>query len=169
MDKCNNRIKMNDRGISLVEVIVVVLIIGITSSVAVIGISFAYNSSANRAAEMTMSKFDLVRTQSMSMVSDSLALRIKKSSNGTCYIQTVKKVSGQPDTIIDTEELCSSLIDIYYEDSAQEYLLSNGNYIDITFKKNTGGIKEDYKTISYKRDNKVTLKLVSTTGRCYIK
>lgn len=52
----------SNQGFSLIEVIVVVLIIGLLSTVTIMSISYAYGSNAKRTADKISSLLDLTRT-----------------------------------------------------------------------------------------------------------
>lgn len=164
MKKQRKRWTGNNQGISLVEIIVIVLIIGIMASMMVINIGYAHSTNVTRAANELSDLLELSRTQTMSMVDNSLEVRIVREPKNY-YVKTYK--SGVE---VNSEELCSSSLTISSYDiaSGMNEIPMNGS-ITIAFNKGSGSFKSPYEKIQISSGSKtITLILVKETGRNYV-
>lgn len=171
MSKIQNNEKRN-RGFSLIEVIVIVLILGIVSTIAVLSVGYAYGSSANRTANKLSSLLDLTRTQTMAMVDGSMILRLSKESNGKTYAITIQKskIGGvETKQELSKEELCNSGLDVYIQTGTTETKLEGGSFVDLTFKKNTGAFTSGITQIRFQGSKNAYVIIVKETGRNYVK
>lgn len=156
----------NNQGISLVEVIVVVLIVGIMASVLIVNIGYVYNTNITRAANELSDLLDLARTQSMSMVEDSLEIRVVRESSNY-YVKTYK-MPGNVE--INSEELCSSSLTISYDVGSGLVSIPPGGFVSISYKKSSGSFITSVKEIQISSGSRTSaLVLVKETGRNYLK
>jgi prepilin-type N-terminal cleavage/methylation domain-containing protein len=162
--------KSQTYGFSLIEVIVVVLIIGIASTITVLSISYANASNANHCAKRLSSLLDLTRTQSMGMVEDSISLRLEKTAGGNYDAVMIKKDGGS-EIELDREEIGNSALTISCCQASGEQVLSDIDSIEFQYKKNTGAFDSTitpYTSIKIVGSKTATVILVTETGRNYV-
>ena len=157
-----------NKAISLIEVIDVVLIIGIASTIAVLSVGYAYGSSANHCAKRLSYLLDLTRTESMGLVEGIVVLRLEKTSSGYDAISLKKDLVTGTFVEIDREEIGNSGLKVYYVDSTMNELSNIGDFIDFSYKKNSGAFKSAYKSIQIIGSKTATVTLVKETGRNYV-
>lgn len=161
----------SNQGFSLIEVIVVVLIIGLLSTVTIMSISYAYGSNAKRTADKISSLLDLTRTQSMSMVDGSILFRLQKDLSGNLYgitIQTSNHGGVLVEEELAREELCNSVLELFYTSGAVDTKFSSGNYIDLYYKKSSGAFISNVSQLKLVGSKSATIILVKETGRNYV-
>ena len=171
MGKLQDLLKQN-KGFSLIEVIVIVLILGIVSTVTVLGVGYAYGSSANKTANKLSSLLDLTRTQSMAMVEGSLVLRLSKETNGSTYAITLQTntIDGITTTQeLSREELCNSGLSVFLHTGGIETELTTDAFVDLSFKKNTGALLGGVTQIRLQGSKTAFVIIVKETGRNYVK
>jgi prepilin-type N-terminal cleavage/methylation domain-containing protein len=159
-----------NKGFSLIEVIVVVLILGIVSTIAVLSVSYAYSSSANHCAKRLAYLLDYTRMQSMGMVDGTVCLRLEVKGDGSINAISIKDEGGV-ETVLDTEEIGNSNLTIYYTDSVGEKKLLANHSIDFKYSKNSGAFNASttpYSSIRVEGSKTAILVLVRETGRNYI-
>lgn len=157
----------NNQGISLVEIIVIVLIIGIMASMMVVNIGYAHSTNVTRAANELSDLLELSRTQTMSMVDNSLEVRIVREPKNY-YVKTYK---GGVE--VNSEELCSSSLAIsWYDTTSVLHEIPMPGYITIKFNKGSGSFKfstDKINGIQVSSGSRTsTLILVEETGRNYV-
>lgn len=165
--KIADRLKKENKGFTLIEAIVVVLIIGIAATITVISIGYATKSNATHCAKRLSALLDLTRTQSMGMVDGNVLLRLEKNSDGDYEAISIQKVAGVFQEI-DREEIGNSALTINYTGTADSGSLTNtGDHIDFVYKKNTGAFTSTYTSIQIIGSRTATVTLVTDTGRNY--
>ena len=163
MEKC--RKKLNNAGMSLVEIIVVVLIMGILSAGVVVGFTFIRNRDASSAAEALLTALNRAKIQTTASdgVND-ITLRVVADSDG--YTAKILK-SG---TVIDEVEIGDSALTIVAknDDGSISQTVSGTNVCDITFQKSNGAFTSGYTKLIVTGSKTVTVHMVTSTGRSYI-
>lgn len=159
-------------GFTLIEVIIVVLILGILGSVSILGIQAATRQNPQKAAEKLSAQLDLVREQSLAMISDSLSLRLHCKSDGSYEVITIQtSIDGtglSTETVLDSKVLCSSAVQISYEQAGTFHTISAGTFIDFKFSKQSGAFTVTFTKLKFTGSCEVSLRLVTATGRNYI-
>lgn len=160
-----SRRKWNNAGMSLVEIVVVVLIMGILSAGAVVGFSFIRNRDASSAAEALLTALNRAKIQTTASdgVND-ITLRVVADGDG--YSAKILK-SG---TVIDEVEIGDSALTIVAknDDGSISKTVSGTSFCDITFQKSNGAFTSNYTKLIVTGSKTVTVRMVTSTGRSYI-
>jgi prepilin-type N-terminal cleavage/methylation domain-containing protein len=175
----------DDRGVTLVELIVVVLIMGILSGSAVIGYRSLDSGNAKATVTRISALLDFVQVENMSM-DKNYYLVIEKQ--GTSFVAKVQyEVSGvRTDLLKETLKLKEGQITYYSEASPIEhsYIIEDTTpspvTLEVSYLKASGafrqkdidrdGVDEDIKRIEITSSGrKFTIYLVTATGKHYIK
>lgn len=149
--------KLNQAGMSLVELVVVILIIGILSATAGVGISFFNRMNATSAAEKLASALERSRLLTIS-ADRSVELVLEKED--TEYFAVVKEAGVETDRVkIGNTALVIKVNDIEVTDT-----------LDFTFSynKSNGSFSSAYNKVVIEGNQTKTVYLVNATGRCYI-
>ena len=162
--KKKNRKKHNNAGMSLVEIVVVVLIIGILSAGAVIGFSFINSRDASSAAENIMSTLERTKLDTLaSKNSETVLLKLCKEDNH--YYGIVMKDSTELDKI----ELAKNGVTITVKDtSGGQTVISDSTSYELKYNKSNGSFESAANEIVVSGANTVTVRLVTLTGRSYM-
>lgn len=160
-----SRRKWNNAGMSLVEIVVVVLIMGVLSAGAVVGFTFIRNRDASSAAEALVTALNRAKVQTTASdgVND-ITLRVAADSDG--YTAKIVK-SG---TVIDEVEIGDNALTIVAknDDGSISQTVSGTNFCDITYQKSNGAFTSDYTQLIVTGSKTYTVRMVTDTGRCYI-
>lgn len=152
--------KLNQAGMSLVELVVVILIIGILSATAGVGISFFNRMNATSAAEKLASALERARVLTIS-ADRSVKLVLEKVDNE--YYAVVKEAGVETDRV----KIGNTALDIKVDGVL---LTDTSNESDFTFeyKKSNGSFEGDKAKVVIEGNQTKTVYLVKATGRCYI-
>ncbi len=164
--KKRNRKKLNNVGMSLVEIIVVVLIIGILSAGAVLGFSFINSMDASSAAEGIMSTLERTKLNTVSSgESDSIYLELCKDDNH--YYCILWNDTEQLDKV----EVGGNGIDITVKEDVSgletSTVISDTVSYNFYYNKSNGSFGSGAHAIIVNGSDTVTIRLVNLTGRCY--
>lgn len=161
----------NDRGFTLIELIVVMVIMAIMAVGGVSGYNLLNTGDAKNAAKRILITLDYVQTENMTK-SKTYTMKIVTDATGDFYLKVFK------DTIEESSEkfkLKNGQIAFqYYGDSVQYPVsLSSSEKLEISFKKDTGGVKANLlNTISRIRvtssGTSCYIRLVTMTGKHFI-
>ena len=163
-----SRRKKNNAGMSLVEVVVVVLIMGILSAGAVLGFTFIRNRDASSAAEALVTALNRAKLQTTASGSgEDIKLQVVAESDG--YYGRILKVSGGTTTEIDKVEIGDSVISIASElPDGTRTSISGSSPCEITYQKSNGAYTSPYIKLIVSGSKTITVRMVTSTGRCYI-
>jgi prepilin-type N-terminal cleavage/methylation domain-containing protein len=160
-----SRRKLNNAGMSLVEIIVVVLIMGILSAGTVVGFSFIRSRDASSAAESLISVLNRTKLQTTasSGVND-VQLQIVLESDG--YYGKIL----QGGTEIDKVEIGDSALTISFaeNDADTPTAINSSTPCIITYKKSNGAFSSAYTRLVVAGSKTITVRMVKDTGRCYM-
>lgn len=152
--------KLNQAGMSLVELVVVILIIGILSATAGVGISFYNRMNATGAAEKLASALERARVLTIS-ANRPVELVLDKEDNN--YYVIVKEAGVETDRV----RIGTTVLDIKVNDSLE---LNDTSSFTFSYDKSNGAFDSacPYYNIVIEGNQTKTVYLVNATGRCYI-
>ena len=181
--------RKDDRGFSLVELIVVILIMGVLAGGGIAAVNSIYHANAERAAKKLCNLMDIARSKAMALNNDDptnivdIKLKIYTDTDGTNYAGVY-----QGDTLIEPaspEKLSNYKVTIKAgkKNSAEaDRITISTTPLEYSFKKSSGGIKsvklgtdvttnEDdekfYADIIVEGASTYKIIVVPATGRCY--
>ncbi len=163
----------DNRGVTLVELLVVMLIIGILSGGAMFGVKCLNTSSAKNTSEHISAMLNAVRIENMSK--DKTYYLVIEESNGN-YYYSVEAGDVINREIISKKKLELRDGEITYRNSGDttEYLVTSTVKMEVCFRKDTGGILANSEgkiisSIGVSASNRAySIGLVETTGKHYI-
>ena len=180
----NRALKLNNKGMSLIELIVVVLIMGILSTALILNISQVYGRNAKDAAEKLSDVLDTARLEAMNKVSDEVSVRV--SINGSEIVATVVYGPATGTTDGDTTSLGNTGLKVTIMQFLDELngtekdlgvLGTDYNELVLSFDKSTGAFKSaksdkgDFAVkiagVKFEAMRKAETVLIWDTGRSY--
>ncbi len=190
-----NCFRHDNRGFSLVELIVIVLIIGVLSGGGIAAVSSIYYADAERAAKKVVNLMNTARSLAMSSDGNSseyIMMKISQDANGN-YIGAICYCDGSGNEITTKEPVSSEKISSYRVDITVGQKGAAGKAVDAThpleytFKKASGGINQSilvdtedatktetltgesvFVDIIVSGASTYQLIVVPVTGRCYL-
>lgn len=177
----------DNRGVTLVELIVVVLIMGILSGSAVIGYRSLDSGNAKATVTRISALLDFVQVENMSMDKKYNLVIEKQGTSFVAKVQYEEVVSGRierKDLLKETLKLKEGKITYYAQVLEDEYVVDNTTTppvtLEISYLKTSGafrskdldgdGVDDDIKRIEITSSGrKFTIYLVTATGKHYIK
>ena len=187
--------RMDNKGFSLVELIVVVLIIAIIATGAAMSLSVVYNADAERAARNLTTVFNSARTRAMALnesgTTDVTVIIGQDEATEDYYIRVYDKNPGPTDTPITEKLLGNYKISIFAGTTGSDkntLKCDIGGSVDCkevnkdgtlkllkySFKKSTGGINiagtesERYLDIIIAGSERFKIVVSDISGKCYI-
>ncbi len=97
-----SKLKKDNRGFSLVELIVIILIMGVLTSGAAMSISTVYNADVDRAAKKFCSLMNVARTKAMALNTSTTEIIVKLEKEDDYIYGGVYQRVGGTDTLIGT-------------------------------------------------------------------
>ena len=168
------RRKLNQAGMSLVELIVVILILGILSVGTAVGINYAKQMDSTSAGEKLVSLLERTRVYTISAENTSdplLKVKLLLTKEGNTYYGTLMDGSTQVDKVsLGNGSLTIKLT----EEGASDLVIGSGGTpgasAEIAYKKANGAFDDscDYNSIVIDGSKTRTIRLVNTTGRSYL-
>lgn len=128
--------KMNNKGFSLMELVVVIALLGIISVGGLVTMGLLFSASGKEASAKLNSALIKTRTESMSKASASV--EIYEDTDSKYYVAyTISGNRQDPIMIGDTR------VEISYEDSngSTKNITSGGNKLELSFERDTGAFK----------------------------
>jgi len=171
------RRKLNRAGMTLIELVVVILILGILSAGAAVGANYANQMDATSAAEKLVSLLERTRVYTISaeVISNDPAVKVSLvlTKEGNTYYGKLMNGSTEMDKVsLGNESLTIKVTKTVIngegleEDETKE--VEDGDY-KILYKKENGAFWEAYKQIEIVGSKTRYIQLVHTTGRSYLK
>ena len=149
--------KLNQAGMSLVELVVVILIIGILSAGTGIGVTFVNRMNATSATEKLASALE--RTRVRTIASDK-EVKLVLEKDGNDYYGRFLEGGVEIDTI----RIGNSALTIKVDGS----VLNDASSYEFSYKKSNGAFQSTYTKIVVEGSKTKTVYMVNATGRCYI-
>lgn len=167
--------KNNNKGFSLIELIVAVLILGIISTGLISGVSTIYNARAERASQVIGTVLKQARKKALALnntATDQIRAEIC-FDDGQYYANVYTGTEQIINEKVGNDSLIIKFVD---HSTGNAVTVDDANTINIYFKKSTGGISSimngsnpidaDQIFISGLSDERKLI-LVEVTGRCY--
>lgn len=151
--------KLNQAGMSLVELVVVILIIGILSAGSGIGIAFFNRMNATSAAEKMVSALERTRMLTISAEKDR-EIKLVLVKEDTEYFAIVTEDDVETDRV----KIGNTALDIKVEGIE----LTDPLKFPFHYNKSNGAFNSPYTNIVIEGNQTKTIYLVNATGRCYI-
>ncbi|MBE5938536.1 MAG: prepilin-type N-terminal cleavage/methylation domain-containing protein [Lachnospiraceae bacterium] len=162
----NQYSRLNNKGVSLVELIVVVLIMSILVSGAVMSVMIIHDANVGAASDKLEAMLSSTRKTSIAREADTVKLRLQIESDKCYAVVYLKNESGEWEEA-DREKLGST--DIVYKvikTDGLELTVSESSAVEFSFMKSNGSLKEDYKQIVLEGSKTKTITVIKETGRC---
>ncbi len=165
------RRKLNQAGMTLVELIVVVLILGIVSVGAVAGISYISRMNTNSTAEKLASLLERTRMYTISAEdpndSDGKVTLVLTKEDNTYYGKLMQGTIEMDKVPLGSGSLGLSLT----RPGTTDVVVASGAPVTLSYKKANGAFEDTmpYSSIVISGTKTQTIQLVKTTGRSYIK
>ncbi|MDD5901658.1 MAG: type II secretion system protein [Lachnospiraceae bacterium] len=158
----NSRKKQNNSGMSLIEIVVVVLILGILSAGAVVGFSFIRSRDASSAAETIVSLLNRTKTETLAS-KETVKLQVMKDGN-KFYGKIIK---GSEE--IDKVEIGGNGISIVATGGGSSLTIDMSHPCEISYNKSNGAFSSStYTKFVITGAKTSTVYMVTGTGRCYM-
>ncbi len=189
-----NHEKLNNKGMSLVELIVVILIMGVLSAGAVVSLTILFNARATQAIDTLSTMLVAARTEAMESGNRTVSVTVKTDDDGN-MVAVLNVMNGNTVTRSESELLGNTGINItvfktYFgeteprkdaagnNDPAHAVTISDDTDVTITFNYNSGGLEisgndatgDFYYTDFYITgvgDRDGTVVILPATGRTY--
>lgn len=163
----NSFIKDN-RGVSLIEMIVIILIIGILSTATVISVGYVHRMNSLSCASNINMVLEQTRLKTMSKESGTISLVIYLKDKN--YYMALATTNGSERVLSEETLIGSEGLNIEFKEAdGRTVTLNNLNYeYEIKFVKGTGAFDTSLKEIVINGQKKVSVILVKETGRSYV-
>lgn len=162
MEKRRKR-KLNNAGMSLVEIVVVVLILGILSAGSVVGLSYINQADASSAAESVTTALDRTRLATLA-AEDGVAVKMTLSKEDKKYYATIT----QDATEVDKVEIGGASLSVTVKQGGTVTEINESNSCEFTFQKSNGAFTSTYDNITLSSSDTCIVWMVKVTGRSYI-
>ena len=165
------RSKLNQAGMTLIELVVVILITGILSAGAVVGINYANRMNSTSAGEKLVSLLERTRVYTLSA---SGTVKLVLTADNGSYYGVLMNGSTQVDKVeLGNESLTIKATKIGVNAEGAEVPETTNIKVDgdfeITYNKANGAFGEKYKQIEISGSDTRYVQMVYTTGRSYLK
>lgn len=129
------RMKMDNRGLSLVEIVIVVAIMSVLTGVMAVGVSMALSKPADECAEKIVSTLNGARITTMGK--QEITMTFYQNDTGVYMLQSIKDASGTTDRI---SKIGQKGVTVKYKlEGDADYTTLNSTGIKLSFKRSTGG------------------------------
>lgn len=133
----------NNKGFSLLEMIIVIAILAVVASVSFVGLGYLYSTNIKSSVKKINSS--LLKTQNYTMAKSNggrdVYMRINQASDGNYYIE-YWRVSGETRVKIQDDEKIGkkNLTVTCHKDDGSTATVSVGSPVDVYFNRSTGGL-----------------------------
>ncbi len=168
------RRKLNQAGMSLVELIVVILILGILSAGTAVGINYANRMNSTSAAEKLVSLMERTRVYTISAEETSNDASANKVSlvltkEGNTYYGTLMYGTTEVDKVaLGNTSLTIKVTKTNASGGEDTVTIGSGEYT-ISYEKANGAFAEPYKQVEISGSKTRYIQMVHTTGRAFLK
>lgn len=167
--------KISNKGLSYIEVVIVLGISAILVGMVTITMGSANRANVNRAGEKLVSAVNEGRTSAMTRGGNFGYLNIY-NDNGTFYYYTGEQISGLSNVDFSTQNwirLCNNPVAFGFlspgATSGTYTDLANNSVVSVTFKQSTGGTESGddvyFRMHNVNNDDEVFVKIIGITGK----
>lgn len=166
--------KSNNRGFSLVELIVVVLITAVLAGGIAVSVSVIHDADVSAASKKLVSMLTAARSYTTSKSRDTIWLELSKESGGGYYAQIYQGNKSTPAAaeVLSKEKIGGSSLTLKIKElkadgTACEINVTDGNSVKFNFIKASGALTENYTDITVTNGSKTeNIIVIKETGRC---
>ena len=171
----NNHV--DNKGFSLIELIVIVMIVGILSATAVVGFSKMHDSDVTAARNNIVSMLTNARTTSIAKVDNTIWFEITVDGDGDCYgtlyegtkLTTSPPYDNKSATVLFNDKIGDDSLSISVK-AADGTVSVLGSTAPITFEfdKSTGAMVQNFTDVTVKGSSlSKNIIVIQETGRCF--
>lgn len=163
------RKKLNSAGMSLIEIVVVVLILGIMAGASTAGIAFMRSMDSSGAADSIVALLDRTKMNALAL-EEGADVRLVIYKDDNAYYGKIEKMEGGVRVELSCEKIAGNRVGITVYDTMGGTLeLGEGTASAIfTFQKSNGAFTSTNNKIVVSGSKTYTIYLVTDTGRSYI-
>ena len=160
--------KLNQSGMTLIELVVVILIVGILSAGATVGISYISRMNSTSAGEKLASLLERTRVYTLS--ANGTVKLVLKEESGTYYGVLMNGSTEVDKVALGNGSLTLNVKQAGAADGDPDVVttISSSTSYEIKYNKANGAFEEKYKQIEIVGTETRYVKLVHTTGRSYL-
>lgn len=172
-------LKKNNKGISYVEMILVIAIMAIVTGLVSISIGLVNGTNVSRASEVTCSALQEARNSALTKGSDNgyVSFMLRK---GACYYYVGKKVtiSTSNDSDVNWTKICNGTVDVFFSQDAPDSdslgnKLTGGNVYGAKFSQSSGSLSNEtnynFQYITFVHgDKQTTVRIFPVSGKAEI-
>jgi prepilin-type N-terminal cleavage/methylation domain-containing protein len=160
--------KLNNKGVSLVELIVVMAIMSVLIGTVSYGISFSSGKQAEECARKIESTLEAMRTASIGKYEITGVLSYDEN-RGYVFTETVK-INSNDTTGTTTETIVGNKnVKVYFGDGSADTELTASNSITFQFSRSTSGLTEGCTNLKITKANKtMNIEIAKLTGKVSI-
>lgn len=163
-------LKKENKGFSLLELIVIVLIIGILSTTTLVAVSNMYNARVTAARNRVVSLLSNARTATIAKADGTIWFEISKDSDGDYYgtIYEGTKYDYTASKKLSEDKLGNDRLTIKVKNAdGTSKEVDSSNSVIFDFVKSTGALDEDYTDVEISNNSRTSnIIVINETGRC---
>ena len=143
----------NNKGFSLVELIIVIAILSVLTGVSVVGIGYLYSTNLKSSVKKLDSSLQKVQSFTMTKATNPTSIGLKIKQTGDGWYAEFQGIPGQSD-----EKLGNKRLKVYYLDSSNNWnQVIAGSDLTVRFDRATGGLlPQDGTTAEYVTKIRIT-------------
>lgn len=158
-------VKSNNKGFSLIELIVVIMIMAIMTGGAVMSYNVVHDADVSAAADELTSMLTGTRKLAIAKEADTIQLAIEYDDDK--FYGRIYEYDGTNWVKISEEKLGGSSLRFTIENSGMPIQMPTPrNKVEFNFKKSNGSLKEDYTKIIITGSKTREITVIKETGRC---
>lgn len=171
----NNHV--DNKGFSLIELIVIVMIVGILSTTTIVGFAKMHDSDVTAARNNIVSMLTNARTTSIAKADNTIWFEITVDGDGDCYgtlyegtkLTTSPPYNSKSATVLSNEKIGDDSLAVSVTDSkGSKSVVSSTKPITFEFDKSTGAMVQDFTDVTVTGTSlSKNIIVIQETGRCF--